>query len=313
MKFNDLNGNGVKDAGEPGLAGWTIVLTKPDATTVSMVTDALGNYTFSGLAKGNYTVNEVVQAGWMQTAPMGGSYHFVVAAGQDIPNADFGNFRPGALSGMKYNDLNANGVKNIGEPGLAGWTIILKKPDSTTVSTTTDAAGNYSFTGLGPGQYVVSEVVKPGWIQTSPSTIIFTVTIMSGTVVSALDFGNFLDIPTAACVKGVNPSGKNIPPANGGQRPDGFYQLLATDKLDPNPNIFVKDMGSGTIFGPFTSGTNIKYTQAPGATPDEKSIGGPNSAVAVHIKGTGDAAVYSVNFAGTMSPEVSCLVPPPPK
>jgi len=30
QKFNDLNGNGVKDAGELGLSGWTIVLTKPD-------------------------------------------------------------------------------------------------------------------------------------------------------------------------------------------------------------------------------------------------------------------------------------------
>ena len=24
---------------------------------------------------------------------------------------------------MKYNDLNANGIKDEGEPGLAGWTI----------------------------------------------------------------------------------------------------------------------------------------------------------------------------------------------
>src|SRR5258707_12738010 len=30
---------------------------------------------------------------------------------------------PGEKSGVKFNDLNANGVQDPGEPGLAGWTI----------------------------------------------------------------------------------------------------------------------------------------------------------------------------------------------
>ena len=32
MKFHDLNADGVKDAGEPGLAGWTIYLVGTDGT-----------------------------------------------------------------------------------------------------------------------------------------------------------------------------------------------------------------------------------------------------------------------------------------
>jgi len=32
MKFNDLDGNGVQDAGEPGIADWEIVLTSEDGT-----------------------------------------------------------------------------------------------------------------------------------------------------------------------------------------------------------------------------------------------------------------------------------------
>lgn len=312
-KFSDLNGNGIRDAGEPGLAGWTIVLTKPDTTTVSTVTDSNGDYALGSLFIGTYTVSEVMQAGWLQTAPAGGTYTFAINAGDHLSGADFGNFQFGTISGMKFNDINGNGMKDAGEPGLAGWTIVLTKPDGTTMTTTTDASGNYTFMNLGPGAYTVAEMLMPGWVQTAPPSGTYSVTITSGAAVLKQDFGNFFDIPTAACVKGVNPSGENIPPANGGQRPNGFYQLLATDKFDPNPLIFVKDMGSGTIFGPFSSGTTIKYTQALGATPDEKEMGGPDSAVAMHIKGTGDAAVYSVNFVNNKSPEVSCLVPPPPK
>lgn len=127
--------------------------------------------------------------------------------------------------------------------------------------------------------------------------------------------------PVPDCLESVNPAGKIVPPAGsttlpgpkGGQNEDGFYKLTATDAVDPDPLIFVVDTGSGTIFGPFVSDTNIKYTQSPGAAPVQKSIGGPNSAVAVHIKGTGDAAVFAVDASGNEAQAVSCLVPPPPK
>jgi hypothetical protein len=62
-----------------------------------------------------------------------------------------------------------------------------------------------------------------------------------------------------------------------------------------------------------TSGTNIKYTQANGATPNQQTISGPDSAVAVHITSTGDAAIFAIDASGNKSPLVSCLVPPPPK
>ena len=73
-KWNDLNGNGVWDAGEPALAGWTIYLDtnhngQLDAGEPSTVTDAQGNYAFTNLIPGQYTVAEVVQPGWRATSP----------------------------------------------------------------------------------------------------------------------------------------------------------------------------------------------------------------------------------------------------
>ena len=127
--------------------------------------------------------------------------------------------------------------------------------------------------------------------------------------------------PEASCLETVNPHGKTVPPAGsttlpgpkGGQNEDGFYQLLATDNVDPNPQIFVVDTGSGTPFGPFASGTNIKYTEDPTATPTQKEMGSSTDAVAWHIIGNGDAAVLAVDASGNVSDAAFCLVPPPPK
>lgn len=129
--------------------------------------------------------------------------------------------------------------------------------------------------------------------------------------------------PEPACLETVNPHGKKVPPAGsttlpgpkGGQNEDGFYELIATDLVDPNPEIFVVDTGSGTKFGPFVNGTTIKYTQDLTATPEAKPIGsskGRAGAIDWHIIGNGDATLEAVDSSGNVATE-SCLVPPPPK
>jgi hypothetical protein len=77
-KWHDLNGNRVRDAGEPGLAGWTIYLDADqdgalDAGEASTVTDAAGAYAFPALPARHVRVAEVQQAGWEQTYPGGGA------------------------------------------------------------------------------------------------------------------------------------------------------------------------------------------------------------------------------------------------
>ena len=113
------------------------------------------------------------------------------------------------------------------------------------------------------------------------------------------------------CVETVNPHGKNVPPAgqkSKGQNEDGFYQLLAVDDNDPNPQLFVSDINGSGPFGPFSSGDNVKITEAPGGTPDSKSMGSGNG----QPRSGGDALVTATDAAGN-STTTSCLVPPPPK
>jgi hypothetical protein len=125
--------------------------------------------------------------------------------------------------------------------------------------------------------------------------------------------------PIVACLETVNPAGKKVPPAGitlpgskGGQNPDGFYELIATDAVDSDPDVYLVDTGSSTVFGPFKSGVRIKYTQALSATPAQKAMGGSNSAIAWHITGTGDATLVAKDFSGNVG-MTSCFVPPPPK
>ena len=126
---------------------------------------------------------------------------------------------------------------------------------------------------------------------------------------------NDVTAPVASCVEGTNPRGKNVPKATN-QNPDGFYLLTADDNVDPNPQIFVVDSETGHVFGPFESGTTIKYTEANGAAPGQKKIGSSNGkagAVMWHLTGKGDALLVAVDASGNVSEVAECLVPPPPR
>src|SRR5262249_51825578 len=54
-------------------------------------TDPLGHYSFSNVVPGTYTVAEVIQPGWQQTAPPTGTYDATVLSGQVTSGLDFGN------------------------------------------------------------------------------------------------------------------------------------------------------------------------------------------------------------------------------
>jgi len=161
----------------------------------------------------------------------------------------------------------------------------------------TDASGHVSFTYSVP--------VAPSSLGTDT---IHVSTDIAGHTSSVSVIKHWVDTtpPVAACPEGPNPGG-HVPNAH---NEDGFFRLTATDAVDPNPSIFVVDLGTGTVFGPFPSGTTVKYTQAPGATP---SISPGSGDVDWKIKGKGDMGVYAVDGSGNKSATVSCLVPPPPK
>jgi hypothetical protein len=181
---------------------------------------------------------------------------------------------------------------------------------------TTDAGGVVSFTYSVP------------IADSSLGTDVISVSITASGETQSIDVTKkWVDTtpPVASCTESVNPHGSTIPPAGstlpgpkGGQNPDGFYRIGATDAVTPEADlqVFVRDLGSGTVFGPYPSGTVIKYTEANGRTPTATKMGsskGSAGAVTVHIFGTGDAAVFAIDTSGNVSANATCLVPPPPK
>lgn len=185
--FHDLDGSGAQDPGEPGLADWTVNLS--GAATASTTSDASGNYIFTFLSPGTYTISEVLKTGWVQTAPPPPRTRTVtLGAGDYSTGNDFGNAHPGLISGQKFYDFNGDGVKDAGEPGLAGWTIDLAGP--TNSSAVTDDAGDYMFQNLIPGIYTLTETLRPGWAQTLPAAGSYVIPLASGENETDVDFGN---------------------------------------------------------------------------------------------------------------------------
>jgi hypothetical protein len=84
-------------------------------------------------------------------------------------------FGPGGKkSGVKFNDLAGNGIKDPTDPLLDGWVIHLIGPlstDDTPQTTGTTGPGQYTFIGLPAGTYTVCEELKAGWTQTFPTVV----------------------------------------------------------------------------------------------------------------------------------------------
>ncbi|HEX4792867.1 MAG TPA: SdrD B-like domain-containing protein [Humisphaera sp.] len=101
---------------------------------------------------------------------------------------------PASISGTVFKDANANGTLDSGETGLAGRTVYIDKNkngqlDSGEATAITAANGTYSFKNLIAGSYRIADVTPAGWRQTAPLAGFFDVTVTSGQIISAKNFG----------------------------------------------------------------------------------------------------------------------------
>ncbi len=192
--------------------GWVINLYRNGGTEPYMTdtTDANGEYSFEGLLPGTYTVSEVEQKDYNRIKPAGENKYgpFEVVSESEFPDNDFVNeLKTETITGHKFNDLNANGVWDEGEPGLEDWTIKLQvadeMPNSAIVAnsevwsdfdeTLTGEGGAYTFENVPADKtYRVVEELQPGWTQSMPDDPnYYTVEPDPGAELGPFDFGNW--------------------------------------------------------------------------------------------------------------------------
>jgi YVTN family beta-propeller protein len=167
-KFSDLDADGVRDVGEPGLPDWVFQLSGgPHSRVITATTDSTGAYHFANLEPGVYTLTELAQTGWTQTYPAGGAYA-VTLADQPLTGLDFGNTALACIGDRAWLDVNRDGIQDNGEPGFRDVTVELwKRIGGNWVSQgvqQTDGDGGYLFCDLVAGAYTVHFETPAGYL-----------------------------------------------------------------------------------------------------------------------------------------------------
>ncbi|AKK02145.1 SdrD B-like domain-containing protein [Corynebacterium epidermidicanis] len=174
--FQDYNGDGKRDSGEPSLPGvkLTIYRTDNSAAPVELTTDANGTWAYAAEPGHDYYVvyspvdgavysessdlsRDVLLPGFSDIDANGKTNAVSVEAGKVYPNIAAGYKTTADISGATFNDVNNDGLRDASETAYPGVTVELI--DSATgevkATTTTDADGTYVFANLQPGAYQV--------------------------------------------------------------------------------------------------------------------------------------------------------------
>jgi len=158
--YLDLNKNGAYDKGEP-----------------RTIADASGAFSFSNLRSGTYSVRRDLPAGWTRTTnttaipvTSGKRTSIIIGVAETNPGK-------ASISGLAFNDTDANGTFNTRDTIGIDKTIFLDtnnngKLDPGEITTKSDRRGYFSFTGLSPGTYHVARVFYTGYaVSTPPATV----------------------------------------------------------------------------------------------------------------------------------------------
>ena len=178
-KLNSRTGDGLKN--------WTINVTNSSGLVGTVTTDVDGWWQVCHLINGTYTVCETNKTGWTPIDPASGCHNVTIAGEtESLYKVNFSNAHHACMSGHKYDP-----VKN---KMLSGWTIFIDTNGNSTLdfgerSTITDGNGYWEFCDLPPGDYMVCEVLKPGWTPIDPVTGCQPVTLR-GEDVTDIDFSN---------------------------------------------------------------------------------------------------------------------------
>ncbi|NET40922.1 SdrD B-like domain-containing protein [Okeania sp. SIO2B3] len=226
VTFNDTDGDGIFDTSESVIGNVTVYLDQnnngiQDPNELSNISRSDGVYNFLGLVDGEYFVRQVPPSGTVSTTPLPVPVSIVggimvresrIALGSGIgvptpiptpvPTPDPIPIPPplpvgpgrGNISGVLFDDLNINGVRDPGEPGIAGSQVFLDANrngilEEGEASTFTDEFGFYSYVDVFPGQYNIDVIREPDEARTTPNSVVIITGFEETPPDIALDIG----------------------------------------------------------------------------------------------------------------------------
>ncbi|MBC1330689.1 SdrD B-like domain-containing protein [Listeria booriae] len=274
--INTPSGQGVSE---------NVSLYSVDGTLVkTVVTSTQGNFSFTGIAAGNYYVKATIPEGYTFDSSQGfgsdGNSYYLQADG----TTNISNLRltlaqkTGQIRSTVFNDLNKNGTQEVGESGVAGASVTLYSNTGAVVeTTTTDANGLYKFETITPGTYYVKVTPPTGYSNLANTAFGSdgvsgyisiaaqqTRTDMNAALVSTTVVATDLTLNTTNINTTVNATGKvdaTVQPANTTNKTLSYTPADASIiTVDANGNWTAHKAGTTTIAVKTTDGSNITKT-----------------------------------------------------
>ena len=180
----DSNGNDIQDEGELGIGNFEVRLETCGGVTLDTTyTDSLGKYLFTSLKPGEYRIRFILPD-TMQFVNKDTGYDDkkdsdadlssgltaceTLVSGENNLRYDAGVYVPAELGDFVWEDINANGIQDDGEPGIANVAVILNNCQGNPLDTVyTDNSGYYLFSGLKPGNYKISLILPDNYYLTT--------------------------------------------------------------------------------------------------------------------------------------------------
>ncbi len=159
--YEDLNGNGIQNIGEPGIGGLNPTLffdmdmdgfTAEFNTMIVPTQPVAGQYVFAVASNGNYqVVFQNPEGAYILLTPASGSSPLINYPVQNSASA--GYYLPGEINGDVFLDVNGNGQDDDGGSLPFAVSVVLENAGNGTTYGPVNTTGSYTFSNLPPGDY----------------------------------------------------------------------------------------------------------------------------------------------------------------
>jgi hypothetical protein len=291
-KRQDLNSDGNLDVGTNSTKSITDAFNaRDDSLDYSGAVSGAGQqfliakltFTVTSLSSGLATTinfrawNNLVSpfAVWSEDKAGRSEFNSSFSVGSAVVITGPGTSNKGSIAGNLYNDINGNESRQSNEPNLAGRKFYIDankngKLDTGEVTALTDSNGNYKFSNLNPGTYVIREALPSGWRASVAPNVAWSksVTVSAGQNVSGINFADTQKVLIAGNV--FNDANSNKAKDTGEAGLSGwrvYFDLNNDGKFETNEPSTLTDSSGNYHFGTFSANTfHIRVVPPTGVT-----------------------------------------------